>query len=99
MKDDLGALKEEKTTSEGAGNEKWGAKVEMDGRAAPDQPYQPEGATAQPSDELGRGAPPRPPPSIPPIQPDCDNEEEVTTSSSVHVACHRALLETSSREK
>ena len=38
-----------------------------------DQPDQPEGVTAQPSDELGMGAPP----SIPPTQPEGGHEEEV----------------------
>ena len=77
VEDDWGALKEEKTTSEGAGNEECGAEAEMGGEAAPVQSDQPEGATTQPSDELARGAPPRPPPSIPPIQPEGGNGDKV----------------------
>ena len=38
VEDDWGALKEEKTTQEGAGSEKCGAEAKMSGGAASDQP-------------------------------------------------------------
>ena len=82
VEDDWGALKEEKTTSEGAKNELCGAEVDVGGEAAPDQPEQPEGATAQPSDELGRRAALRPPLSIPPIQSEGGNVDNVMKMKS-----------------
>ena len=54
----------------------------MGGEAAPDQPEQPEGATAQPSDELGRRAALRPPLSIPPIQSEGGNVDNVMKMKS-----------------